>query len=116
LVPRNEIEKFTTEVRSHSYEMFRSLEEAPLGQMELDLPQINFVSFAVERDSGIFINKPLKEANLRETTGINLVAIKRGNQTITEITGDDKIKLGDIIYVVGKPKALEKFGELMGIS
>jgi monovalent cation:H+ antiporter-2, CPA2 family len=116
LVPKNEIEKFTREVRSHSYEMFRSLEDVPLGQMELDLPQINFVSFYVERDSGQYINVNLKEANLRQTTGVNLVAIKRGDRTITEITGEDKIKLGDIIYVVGKPDALEKFGRMVESS
>jgi monovalent cation:H+ antiporter-2, CPA2 family len=113
LVPKNEIEKFTKEVRSHSYEMFRKVDEQPMVNNEWQLPQINFVSLLVERDSGHFINKPLKEANLRETSGINLVAIKRGEHTITEITGDEKIILGDIIYVVGKPEAIEKFSRMV---
>jgi CPA2 family monovalent cation:H+ antiporter-2 len=55
----------------------------------------------------------LKDARIRETFGINVVAIKRSGKTITAISGEEKLKLGDVVYVVGRPEALEKFeGEL----
>ena len=70
---------------------------------------IIFISLKIEKDSGKFINKAIKDVRLREIAGVNLVAIKRKGSTITDITGDHKLKLGDLIYIVGKPDALESF-------
>ncbi|AFL82806.1 Kef-type K+ transport system, predicted NAD-binding component [Belliella baltica DSM 15883] len=109
LVPKHDIDDFTIEVRSHKYEMFRNLSTEINSKFRVDLPDINFVSLKVEKDSGDLINKPMKEARIRDNYGVNIVAIKRKNKTISEITGDEKLKLGDIIYAVGKPEALEKF-------
>lgn len=111
LIPRHDIEEFTEEVRSHNYEMFRLGSESTASKVKFDLPAINFVGVKVERDFGNLINIPLKEAGIREKLGVNIVAIKRGSRTISEISGDDKLKLGDVVYVVGKPSALEKFEE-----
>jgi monovalent cation:H+ antiporter-2, CPA2 family len=41
--------------------------------------------------------------------GINVVAIRRSGKTITEIRAEEKLKLGDVVYVVGRPEALEEF-------
>jgi CPA2 family monovalent cation:H+ antiporter-2 len=45
-----------------------------------------------------------------------MVAIKRDGNTETEINGHTKIKLGDIVYVVGKQEAIERFEEEVSIS
>jgi len=109
LVPKHAIEDFTTEVRSHNYEMFRNLSTEINSKFKVDLPDINFVSLKVEKDSGMLINKSMKESRIRDRFGVNIVAIKRKDITISEITGDEKLKLGDIVYAVGKPESLEKF-------
>lgn len=109
LVPKHDIEDFTTEVRSHNYEMFRNLSTEINSKFKVDLPDINFVSLKVEKDAGMLINKTMKESKIRDTFGVNIVAIKRKNITISEITGDEKLKLGDIVYAVGRPEALERF-------
>ncbi|MBW3466289.1 monovalent cation:proton antiporter family protein [Arthrospiribacter ruber] len=111
LIPRHDIEEFTEEVRSHNYEMFRLGSESTASKVKFDLPAINFIGVKVERDFGSIINVPLKDAGIREMLGVNIVAIKRGSRTISEITGEEKLKLGDVVYVVGKPAALEKFEE-----
>ncbi|MEX2514119.1 MAG: cation:proton antiporter [Cyclobacteriaceae bacterium] len=116
LVPKGEIDDFTHDVRYHNYEMFRSQSGDQTNGMALDLPEINFAGMKIEKDHGAMIGKPIKEINLRENSGINLVAIKRDGITNTEITGDTKLKLGDLVYVVGKQEALEKFEEQVGIS
>ncbi len=116
LVPKHDVEEFTREVRSHNYEMFRSLSSEEGSKFKIELPQINFVSLKVEKDSGELINKSLKDAKIRERYGINIVAIKRGSNTTAEITGNEKLKLGDIVYVVGKPSNLEKFEEEIEID
>lgn len=109
LVSRHDIEHFTEEVRSFNYEMFRKPSDAAKGKLKIDLPEINLVAFKVEKDSGKFINTPLKEVKLRELVGVNIVAIKRGEKTYSEINGDMKLKLGDLVYVVGKSESLLAF-------
>jgi CPA2 family monovalent cation:H+ antiporter-2 len=115
LVPKGEIDDFTGDVRYHNYEVFR----APSNDNavpSLDIPEINFAGIKVEKDYGAFIDKPIKDINLRENAGINMVAIKRDGNTETEINGHTKIKLGDIVYVVGKQEAIERFEEEVSIS
>ncbi len=109
LVPRHDVERFTEEVRSYNYEMFRKTNAELDTKLKIELPEINFVGFKVERDSGDIINVPFKEANLRERMGVNVVAIRRNGKTIAEITGEQRLKLGDVVYVVGKADALEAF-------
>jgi CPA2 family monovalent cation:H+ antiporter-2 len=109
LIPRHDIEDFTHEIRSFNYELFRlTPNEIPI-KTKIELPEINFVGVLVEKDTGKFINIPLKDAKLRESLGINVVAIRRSGKTITEISAEEKLKLGDVVYVVGRPEALEEF-------
>ncbi|WP_373523249.1 cation:proton antiporter [Aquiflexum sp.] len=115
LVARHDIEEFTADVRSHNYQMFRGTTDVT-SRFKIDLPEINFVSIKVEKDTGSFINISIKEARIREVAGVNVVAIKRGNKTITEITGDQKLKLGDTVYVVGKMEAIEAFQEELEVN
>jgi monovalent cation:H+ antiporter-2, CPA2 family len=113
LIPRHNIEDFTHEIRSFNYELFRLKPSEIQIKKRIELPEINFVGVLVEKDTGKFINTPLKDARIRETFGINVVAIRRSGKTITEIRAEEKLKLGDVVYVVGRPEALEKFeGEL----
>ncbi|MFD2202754.1 cation:proton antiporter [Shivajiella indica] len=109
LIPRHSIEDFTHEIRSFNYELFRLTPTDLNIKKRIELPEINFVSVQVEKDSGKFINKPLKETKLREYLGVNVVAIKRSGKTINHISADEKLKLGDIVYVVGRPESLEAF-------
>ncbi|WP_375585883.1 cation:proton antiporter [Cyclobacterium xiamenense] len=116
LVPKGEIDDFTHDVRYHNYEVFRSLQGDSGSTIALDIPEINFAGIKIEKDHGAFIGKSIKDINLREKAGINLVAIKRGGTTDTDIHGDTKIKLGDIVYVVARPEALEKFEDDVSVS
>lgn len=109
LIPRHHVEDFTEEVRSHNYAMFRKLPGASPSRIQVDLPDINLIGVLVEKDMGEFINKPIKETQIRQKLGINIVAIKRDGKTIHEITGDIKLKLGDLVFVVGGQAAIERF-------
>ncbi|MBZ4663391.1 MAG: TrkA family potassium uptake protein [Caloramator sp.] len=46
-------------------------------------------------------DKTLKELNLRTRYGINIMAIKRGNDINISPVAEDKIKKGDILVVIG---------------
>lgn len=109
LIPRHHVEDFTEEVRSHNYAMFRKVPGTSPSRIQVDLPDINLVAVLVEKDTGDYINRPIKETQIRQKLGVNIVAIKRDEKTIYEITGDIKLKLGDLVYVVGGQEAIEKF-------
>ncbi|EON75778.1 Glutathione-regulated potassium-efflux system protein KefC [Lunatimonas lonarensis] len=115
LVPKRSIAAFTEDVRTHNYEMFRysSLEQGP--GITLDVPEINFVSVKIEKDTGPYLGQPIKDINLREKANVNLVAIKREGVTETNITGETRLKLGDVIYLVGKPEALQAFEKTVSL-
>ncbi|HSJ66926.1 MAG TPA: cation:proton antiporter, partial [Anditalea sp.] len=109
LVPRDEIEEFTEDVRSRNYEMFRSTTTVNNKErIKLDLPDINFVTLRIDKDSE-YVGVKLIDMNIRENAGINIVAIRRKGRTFTDISGDTKLRLGDLIYVVGKPASLQEF-------
>lgn len=57
------------------------------------------------------IGKTLSEIGLPKRFGIRIFAIRRGNSTITEISGDTRVLKGDKIYIYGKHSVLEKFVE-----
>ncbi|MCH7408297.1 cation:proton antiporter [Belliella sp. DSM 111904] len=111
LIPKHDIDEFTLKVRSDNYEMFRSLSPEGGSKFKIDLPHINFVSLKIEKDNSQILDKTIREAKIREKFGVNIVAIKKGSKTISEITGNEKLKLGDVVYVVGTPEALENFEE-----
>jgi len=115
LVPRHEIEDFTEDVRSRNYEMFRTTATVNSGErINLDLPDINFVTIRIDRDSE-YVGPKLIDMNIREETGINIVAIRRKGRTFTDISGDTKLRLGDLIYVVGKPDNLQEFEQKVSL-
>lgn len=115
LVSKHDVEEFTEEVRAHNYEMFTKLAAPGPSRFKINLPDINLVGFKVEKDSGDYINTPFKDAKIREKLGVNVVAIKRDGKTISELDPGMKLKLGDMVYVVGNTDSLEQFGEAVEI-
>lgn len=54
-------------------------------------------------------NQTLRKLDLRGTYGINVMAIKRGNNINITPRGEDILKEGDIIVVIGSTEELAKF-------
>lgn len=81
LVPKSEVDDFTNDVRFHNYEVFRTPSNESTVP-SLDIPEINFSGIKIEKDHGQFIGKSIKDSNLRENSGLNLVAIKRGEKPL----------------------------------
>lgn len=57
------------------------------------------------------IGKTLSEIDLPRRFGIRIFAIRRGNSSTTEISGDTRVLKDDKIYIYGKRRALERFIE-----
>lgn len=58
-------------------------------------------------------DKTLGELKMRKSYGLNVMAIKRGEDVIVSPGADDFIKKGDILVVVGQNKDIEKLAKLV---
>lgn len=56
--------------------------------------------------------KSLKETNLRVKFGVNVVAIKRGDDLIVSPPGDQSLNQDDILILIGKTNDVEKFSAM----
>lgn len=59
-----------------------------------------------------FIAKSITELNSRNKFGVNLILISRKNRTFAP-KATDEIQGGDIVFVVGKTKDIEKFNRFL---
>jgi len=56
--------------------------------------------------TGGLANKSLKQLSLRQKYGVNVVAIKRGNNINVSPTAEDSIMPNDVLVVVGETTAI----------
>jgi CPA2 family monovalent cation:H+ antiporter-2 len=114
LVPRDEINKFISEVRSDNYEMFRnaSFESSSHQDFDIHLPDVKIITIRVVEKSS-FINKSLSEIKFRKVHGVTVLAIQRDLQILSNPGGNTKMLVHDILFILGKP---EKNAALMDFA
>jgi CPA2 family monovalent cation:H+ antiporter-2 len=102
LVPRSDIERFTSEVRAEGYEMLRSSEVRGESFCELNqrFPGMDVSALTVEAGS-ILDGRTLLEADLRKTHGLTVVAVGRGEEVMANPDGSLRMEAGDVAYVFG---------------
>lgn len=117
LVPHNEIEAFTRDIRADNYEMLRpvSNSEKKEKSIKLDMPDIDIATLAVQQAHNSIIGKKIADSQIRKLYSITVLAIKRDNAFITEIHPDTQILQDDVLYVFGKPDAIANFNEKIKI-
>lgn len=111
LIPRENIESLVAQVRSDGYEMFRSLSigEDNYGKLTVKVPEININTMHVCRNSEIE-GKIYGEVAFEQKHGITLLAVSRGNQTLSTLSRDFKFRENDILFF------LASYDKLAGIS
>ncbi len=100
LVPRNEIERFTGEIRSENYDCLREKEkEGPsFGVLRDQIPDLSVNAFTVESGSPLD-GTALRDSNLRERGNMTVVAVRRGQETFPNPGADYRFQPGDVAYV-----------------
>ena len=68
--------------------------------------------FAVDGNSPL-AGETLETAEIGERTGVSVIAIERGEETIGSPTSDDEIRVGDTLVVIGSRDGCEVFEELL---
>lgn len=102
LVPRDEIERFTAEVRADGYVLFRSAEVVRPGLQDIGFyqPGAEVESFRVGAGAAI-AGMTLAAADLRRKHGVTMLAVRRGTQVIAAPDGETTILAGDVCVVMG---------------
>jgi CPA2 family monovalent cation:H+ antiporter-2 len=112
-IPRDRIESFISEVRAGGYQMLRSRSAPPANLPDLvkNIPNISITAFTIESGSPL-AGKTLGEFNLRKRHNILILALQRGEETVTGLGGDTRLEAGDIAIVYGTPSYLALGGAL----
>jgi monovalent cation:H+ antiporter-2, CPA2 family len=115
LMPRDEIAQFTNSIRADNYDMLRSMQapDRTMPVLSADLQDIEVASLRVYSDDPDIIDIPLSETGLRIKFNVMVVALKRNKTTILDINAKTVIKKGDLVYVIGKPDDVMRFGTFL---
>ncbi len=113
LIPKDEIERFISEVRSGGYHMFRSLsqEASSCSDLRHCLPDIEINTLRIGEKSPI-VGKTLSETEMRKKYGVTILAIRRDGKTISNPDVDIEFVEGDILFAIGTPDQFAKISNL----
>jgi len=118
LIPNDTIQGFVNEIRSHNYEMLRSLQgvEASFGMPAVHIPDMEIATLSVQQGNNKIIGRKIGDSEIRARYGITVLAIKRGDQFISDITPDVVIWQDDILYLFGRPDDILRINKHFSLS
>jgi CPA2 family monovalent cation:H+ antiporter-2 len=113
LVPRDEIEKLTAEIRADGYEMFRSMAHQSTSIMDsgLDIPDAEISTIKLP-DSSFMAGKTLIEIDLRKNYGVTIMAVRRSSGMTINPDGDFRLNGGDVMTLISTPEKLTEFTQI----
>ncbi len=114
LVPQDEIDRFTVEVRSHGYQVLRSLaeEKATLSDLSLSLSDMEIGAYRIPEKSTLD-GVTLEESGIRRLFGVTILVIRRGSLTLSNPPSSTTLQSQDVLVVFGEPEQLAKFSNLL---
>ena len=114
LIPKEKIEQFIAEIRSESYEMFRSpsKKSTTFSDIKFAIPD-NEVNMLWVGQNAFLTNKSIKDINLRQNYGVTLLGVRRGSEIISNPDSSFVFSAGDILLVLGKTQDIAKFTILL---
>lgn len=99
LVPLEEIERLLAKIRANGYKAFRSNGEKEAKE-KLSIPDFEINTMSIHKES-VAYKKSIKELDLRNKTGISILAIKRQDNVYSNPSADFVLDENDIIYTLG---------------
>ncbi len=112
LIPEADIEQIVREVRSDNYEIFRTpRSDSALRRIESDLASVQLTTLRVVPEAAV-VGKSLAELRLRSDFGVNVLMIKRGDQSQVNPEADTRFEPGDTVVLVGEDRQLSEVSRL----
>jgi CPA2 family monovalent cation:H+ antiporter-2 len=114
-IPRNIINAQIKIIRSESYGMLRGVAKTSRSMEKITelLKAGTAETFLILGDSPA-AGKSLKELELRKSTGATIIAVVRGEKSITSPPPDFRIKEGDTLVLVASHKDMDKAFDFLG--
>jgi CPA2 family monovalent cation:H+ antiporter-2 len=102
------------EARAGGYDMFRSLSRDSLSFSDLkcQIPNVDITTFRVGEGSEI-AGKSIAQMEIRKKHGVTVLAIRRGEQIVSNPDGNTVIHSGDLLVALSQPSQLARFAELL---
>lgn len=112
-VPRDQIETFIRDVRADGYQMLRtgSAVNGTLHDLVRHIPHISITPLMVEPGSALD-GVTLGRFNLRKRTNLLILAIRRGDTTITSLSGETQLVAGDSAIIYATPEDIARHAYL----
>lgn len=113
LIPREEIERLTSEVRANCYMLFRGLgkEMAPFSRLRQDLHNVEISTFRLANGAPA-AGQSLAQLELRKRHGVTVLAIGRQGQMLHNPDPQMVLQAGDLLITMGTPELLAKAANL----
>lgn len=115
LIPHNEIQDFINHIRSSDYEMLTKIKDGPHtpAYQHLRIPNKEIVTLSVQQGSNSIVNKTIEEAEIGKKFGVTILAIRRENHYLTEISPQTLIQQGDLLYLFGAPSNINNLNKIL---
>lgn len=112
LYPQREVNRILTHIRSENLGVYSEMDIVNQPTIMDELPNMNITAIKVDTNS-LLDGKTLAESQLRNKTGVTLLAIKRGDEIIEHPSLTTIFQGNDIVYILGNPEqvnlAVEQF-------
>ena len=108
LVPRDDVERLTHEIRQDAYEMLRAPAVTPTAARGLDrsLPGLSVETLRVGAE-GRVAGQALAASGLREGSGATVVAIQRADgEVLVNPAPETELRAGDLLVLIGRREQL----------
>ena len=104
LVPLNQLDELVTSIRTDNYKFL-----LPHHTSRSNLPSLNIECVRVMADHGSVIGKTISESDIRNNYKVNILAISRDDQLISNISSSEKILTNDLVYLSGEQQDIAAF-------
>ncbi|MBU1368669.1 MAG: cation:proton antiporter [Bacteroidetes bacterium] len=113
LVPLNEIQRFTTYIRAHNYDLLCAASDNQYcpPKFELHIPDMVMAALPVQQDDNKIVGKTIVDSGIKEKFNLTVLAIRRNKKYITQIQADTIIKTDDMLYLFGAPENIAKINK-----
>ncbi len=112
-VPNKEINRMLTHIRNIHLGVFNEKDKVNKPTLIDELPSVSISALKVDAKSQA-AGKTIQELNLRQQTGVNVLAIKRNNQIMEHPLPSTEFLANDTVYVLGDPEQTNRAAELFG--
>ena len=114
LVPRDKIETLVQEMRSHGYEVFRSLsrDTASFCDFRFHIPDSEISALRIDKSSPL-CQKTLIEVQLRTKYEVNALAVRRGGGVFSNPDGNTLLEAEDVLIVFGPSEKIAVLADIL---